>query len=160
MKIGIANEKDLLDLWGETEKSMNSTTRFFYDNIKSGNAEFWTWKNNNQIVGEIYIFKKLSDNEFADGLHTAYLCAFRIKKELQGQGYGTKLLTLVLEHIKNLGFKTATIGVEETEADNIRLYKRLGFTEKIKDSFIDPCNVNEKQIPNKCDKFWLLSKSL
>ena len=117
MKIGIANEKDLLNLWGETEKSMNSTTRFFYNNI-SGNAEFWTWKNNNQIVGEIYIFKKLSDNEFADGLHTAYLCAFRIKKELQGQGYGTKLLTLVLEHIKNLGFKTATIGVNNSTQHN------------------------------------------
>ncbi len=28
MKIGIANEKDLLELWGETEQSMNSTTRF------------------------------------------------------------------------------------------------------------------------------------
>lgn len=158
MEIRTANEKDLLNLWEETEESMKPTTRFFYENIQHGNADFWTWNNNDQIVGELYVFKKLSDNEFADGIHTAYMCAFRIIRELRGQGYGTKLLTTVLEHIKDMGFKAATIGVDETETDNIRLYKRLGFTEKIKDSFVDPCNVDERQIPNSCGKFWLLRK--
>ncbi|WP_234119332.1 hypothetical protein [Clostridium hydrogenum] len=46
------------------------------------------------------------------------------------------------------------------ETDNIRLYKRMGFTEKIKDSFVDPCNVDEKQMPNSCEKIWLLGKNL
>lgn len=100
--------------------------------------EFWTWENNNQIVGEIYIFKKLSDNEFADGIYTAYLFAFRIKKELQGQGYGTKLLTLVLEHIKNLGLKTATIGVNEIEADKYTLIQKVGIHRKNKEFIYRP----------------------
>lgn len=160
MEIRQADERVLLNLWQETEKSMEPTTRFFYDNIKNGNAEFWTCNDDNQIVGEIYVFKKLSDNEFADGIHRAYLCAFRIIKELRGQGLGTKLLTTVLEHIKNMGFEIATIGVDETETDNIRLYKRIGFTEKIKDSFVDPCNLDENQMPNSCEKFWLLRKNL
>ncbi|MEG2289684.1 MAG: GNAT family N-acetyltransferase [Clostridium sp.] len=68
----------------------------------------------NEIVGELYVFKKLSDSEFADGIHTAYLCAFRIIKELRGQGYGTKLIA----------------------------------------------NVDDNQIPNACEKFWLLKKQL
>ncbi|MEG2917910.1 MAG: GNAT family N-acetyltransferase [Clostridium sp.] len=106
------------------------------------------------------MFLKLSDSEFADGIHTAYLCAFRIIKELRGQGYGTKLIDTVLEHIKELGFKAVTIGVDETETDNLRLYKRIGFTQKIKDSFSDPCNVDDNQIPNACEKFWLLKKQL
>ena len=81
MEIRQANEKVLLNLWKETEKSMEATTRFFYHNIKDGNAEFWTGNKDNQIIGELYVFNKLSDNEFADGIHTAYLCAFRIIKE-------------------------------------------------------------------------------
>lgn len=160
MEIRQANETTLLNLWQETEKRMEPTTRFFYDNIKSGNAEFWTLCDDNQIVGELYIFKKLSDTEFADGIHTAYLCAFRIIKELRGQGFGTKLLTTVLEHIKDMGFENATIGVDETETDNIRLYNRMGFTEKLKYSSVDPCNVDENQKPNSCEKFWLLRKNL
>jgi hypothetical protein len=42
MEIRKANEKVLLNLWKETAESMEPTTRFFYDNIKNGNAEFWT----------------------------------------------------------------------------------------------------------------------
>ena len=139
---------------------MKSTTRFFYDNIKNGNAQFWTLNKNNQIIGELYAFKKLSDNEFADGTYTVYLCAFRIIKELRGQGFGTKLLETVLDNMKDMGLKIATIGVDETETNNIRLYKKMGFTEKVKDSFVDPCNVDENQMPKTCDKFWLLRKNL
>lgn len=160
MEIKLANEKDLLNLWEETKESMEPTTRFFYKNIKNGNAEFWTWNNDNQIVGELYVFKELSDYEFADGINTAYLCAFRVIKELRGKGFGTKLLVKVLEHLKDMGFEAATIGVDETEIDNIKLYRRMGFTEKIKDSFVDPCNVDKNQIPNSCEKFWLLRKKL
>lgn len=160
MEIRQANEEVLLNLWQETEKDMKPTTWFFYDNIKNSNAEFWTWNKDNQIVGELYVFKKLSDNDFADGIHNAYLCAFRMNKELRGQGFGTKLLATVLEHIKDMGFETATIGVDETETDNLRLYKRIGFIDKVKDSFVDPCNIDEDQCPNSCEKFWLLRKNL
>ena len=160
MEIRLADEKDLLTLWQETTENMEPTTRFFYENIKSRNAEFWTWNKDNQIVEELYVFKRLPDKEFADGVHTAYLCAFRITKELRGQGFGTRLLATVLEHIKDMGFEAATIGVDEIETDNIRLYKKMGFTEKIKDSLVDPCNAHEKQMPNPCNKFWLLRKRL
>lgn len=34
MDIRTANERELLNLWEETEESMKPTTRFFYDNIK------------------------------------------------------------------------------------------------------------------------------
>lgn len=43
MNIQKATEDDMLKLWEETVESMVPTTRFFYQNIKSGNAEFWTW---------------------------------------------------------------------------------------------------------------------
>ena len=59
------------------------TSEFFQDNMESGNAEFWTMEDNGRLVGELYIFFQLTDQDFADGETTAYLCAFRIAEELR-----------------------------------------------------------------------------
>ena len=43
MKIRRAAEHELLELWGyESIHTASSNAKFFCDNIKSGNAEFWT----------------------------------------------------------------------------------------------------------------------
>lgn len=153
----------MLHLWKrEHYDSMapSPTALFFVQNIESGNAEFWALEDNGQIIGEIYIFWRLDDRDFADGKSRAYLCAFRVKKGYRGKGYGTFLIKNILEYVKSKGVPIATIGVAETEEQNIRLYHRLGFTHKIKDCFEDPCNVNEEMEPNSCPCFWLLSKDL
>ena len=109
---------------------------------------------------ELYVFFKLEDYDFADGNEKAYLCAFRIAEEYRHQGLGTTLITFVMDQLKQQGIKKVTIGVDETEEDNYRLYQRLGFDNKMKDSFVDPCNVDCMRNPKKCDCFWLLSKDL
>ena len=50
--------------------------------------------------------------------------------------------------------------VDETEADNIRLYRRLGFEKKRKDCTSDPCARNKKMEPKECPVFWLLYQDL
>jgi len=62
--------------------------------------------------------------------------------------------------MKDLGFTKASIAVDETETDNQRLYERLGFTRKIKDSYVDPCCVDEQMKPKACGKIYLLEKVL
>ena len=74
------------------------------------------------------------------------------------QGYGSILLKEVLEYIKNKGIQIVTIGVDETEDQNIRMYNRFGFTNKIKDCFEDPCNVYSEMKPKASPCFWLLAK--
>lgn len=160
MKIRQADENELLKLWREEEEHMSPTTSFFFHQIKKKNAEFWTYDWGGQLAGELYVFKELEDKEFADGKDRVYLCAFRIIKVLRGQGYGTKLMNHVLSHLKEEGYKTVTIGVDETEEDNIRLYHRIGFLEKVKDCTIDPCGRDENMQPVKYPKFWLLKKEL
>lgn len=59
-----------------------------------------------------------------------------------------------------MNFKYVTIGVEPEEEANIRLYKRMGFTEKIKTPDEDPCDVNKDFMPMKCTKYILLRKTL
>jgi len=136
------------------------TSEFFGDNIRSGNAEFWTIEVNQILIGELYIFKSLNNRQFANGDTTAYLCAFRISKSFRGKGYGTALINRVFDRLKVLGFKYVTIGVEEDEKANMHLYNRLGFIERIETFNYDPCDVNEDYLPVLCTEFTLLRKTL
>lgn len=161
MKIIKATEREMISLWGYNNvDSVSPTTLFFAQNISSGNAEFWTLNDNGQIIGELYVFWELSDKDFADGKNRAYLCAFRIKQEYRGKGYGSFLLKEILEYIKNKGIQIVTIGVDQTEEQNIRMYHRFGFTDKIKDCFYDPCNVDNEMKPKSSPCFGLFAKSL
>ncbi|MGN1096083.1 MAG: GNAT family N-acetyltransferase [Eubacteriales bacterium] len=161
MEIRKATEKEMLTLWGYKNcDKISPTARFFSDNILSGNAEFWTIDNNGELIGELYFFKNLTDKDFADGQTRAYLCAFRIRSDYRGKGFGSRLLQTVLLHIKASGFNIATIGVEENAEANIRLYERHGFVTRIKDCVIDPCNMDNEMNPRPCPRFHLLSKNL
>lgn len=160
MLIRKATGDEMLSLWDQNLKIMSPTTLFFYDNIKKGNAEFWTYDMDGDLVGELYVFKNLEDKDFADGETRTYLCAFRIIKDLRGKGYGTQLITHVIKHVREEGFKAVTIGVDKTEEDNIRLYHKIGFSEKIKDCIFDPCDVDQKMKAKPCSVYWLLKKNL
>jgi hypothetical protein len=50
--------------------------------------------------------------------------------------------------------------VEYSEEANIRLYRRLGFTEFIKDCVFDPCSMDENMEPEPHTGFHLLMKRL
>lgn len=161
MKIRKATENEMLALWEyESLEGATPTAQFFYKNIKSGNADFWTLDDEGRLLGELYVFYNLEDKDFANGKDRAYLCAFRIEKELRGQGLGTNLIKSVMKEIKAQGYRTVTIGVDETEEANIRLYHRLGFQRKIKDCYRDPCARDNDMEPKPCSCFWLLSKDL
>lgn len=161
MEIRKATEKEMLALWGYRNcDALSSTARFFSKNILSGNAEFWTIDNNGELIGELYAFKNLMDKDFADGRTRAYLCAFRISESYRRKGFGSRLMEAVLAHIKGCGFSSVTIGVEETGEANIRLYKRFGSDTKIKDCFVDPCDMDNEMKSKACPCFWLLSKNL
>ena len=161
MEIRKAADQEMLRLWGyETMDSAPPTALFFAQNISSGSAELWTLNDNGQVIGELSVFWQLEDQDFADGKDRAYLCAFRVKSEYRGKGCGSFLLKAVLEHVKNRGVSIATIGVDETEERNIRMYHRFGFTNKTKDCFEDPCDVDGGMRPKASPCFWLLAKNL
>ncbi len=155
MLIRRASSREMLSLWSEPA----ANARFFCKNIDSDNCEFWTIEDNAQLVGELYIFKRVSDPDFADGTNRAYLCAFRIAEPLRGQGLGTALMNRVLERVGELGFSEVTIGVAESEVANVRLYKRLGFKFLVKTCTLDPCQVDDNGDPVP-EEFVLLRKDL
>ena len=161
MLIRKATCEEMLRLWGYQDTThVSPTARFFYQNISTGNAVFWTLDHDGELIGELYIFSDLDDKDFADGKTKAYLCAFRIKESYRGQGLGSALLEYVLKRLQESGIQEVTIGVEESEEANVALYRRFGFTEKVKDCFEDPCAIGEDMKPQKCHPFWLLSQKL
>ena len=160
MLIRKASGEEMLNLWGfEDPEQAPPTARFFYQNISSGNAVFWTVEHDGELIGELYVFFNIDeDNDFADGSTTAYLCAFRVKKEYRGQGLGSRMMEKALSDLKARGFRRAAIGVSEER--NEKLYRRMGFCTKIKDYFFDPCARDGHMRPEPDAGFRLLAKDL
>ena len=150
-----ATGEEMLRLWGYTNaEEASPTARFFCCNLADGNAVFWTVERDGALIGELYAFFDLEDKDFADGKTTAYLCAFRIRKNFRGQGLGSRLMGTVLNDLRSRGFRRATIGV--SDARNERLYRRMGFTETVKDCYLDPCARDEAMQPERDDAGYLL----
>ena len=151
----------MLSVWEyDSFEEATPTARFFYKNIESGNAVFWSVRCAGEIVGELYTFYDLEDKDFADGRITAYLCAFRVEKSYRGQGLGSMLMEAALSHLKENGYTHATIGVGMTEEDNKAMYRHMGFNTTIKDCFFDPCARDKEMKPKADEGFILLSKEL
>ena len=162
MLIRKATGEEMLKLWGYQDvHSASTTAKFYYRHISSGNAVFWTLDNGGDLIGELYVFMNLDDKDFADGKTTAYLCAFRVKECYRGQGLGSRIMETALAELKELGFRSATIGVGSDKPQNIQLYRRLGFNKKVKDCHYDPCGMDENGQPEyEEDAWWLLAKRL
>lgn len=161
MKIRKADAEEMLKLWGYADAAQASpTARFFYRSISSGNAVFWTVDHEGELIGELYAFKDIEeDKDFADGKTTAYLCAFRIKKDYRGLGLGSRLMSAVLADLKTAGFIRATIGVSD---DSLRkMYQHMGFATDVKICHYDPCARDENMQPEyDREGYWLLAKDL
>lgn len=160
MQIRRATGEEMLRLWGYSDaETATPTARFFYRSLADGNAVFWTVEHGGELIGELYAFLALSDRDFADGATTAYLCAFRVRKGFRGQGIGKKLMETALAELKTMGFCRATIGVDD--ARNERFYRRMGFTRKVKDCYVDPCAMDENMQPVRDEAgYVLLSEEL
>jgi len=155
----IIREADLFEFTALWDGDAAAGVQFF-EYLKNGAAELWVAETDGNITGDLYLFFKLSDGDFADGKNKAHITNFSVKPELRGQGIGTKLLQRVFERLRQGGFTDVTIGVSESEAENIRLYQRLGFTAEVKRYSQDPICVNSDKSPVATAEFLLLSKYL
>lgn len=161
MRIIQRGGREMLTLWGYGSlDAAPPTARFFYVNIESGNALFWALEDAGAIVGELYVFRELEDRDFADGVTTAYLCAFRVREEYRGRGFGSRLMETSLADLRARGFRRATIGVGMDEEANKAMYRHMGFETEIKACYADPCAMDEQMRPRPDEGFLLLSKSL
>ena len=64
MHIRTASAAEMLALWGENPDHPSPTARFNCENIESGSATLFVWDRSGVLVGELYLFRSLSDPDF------------------------------------------------------------------------------------------------
>ena len=62
-----------------------------------------------------------------DGKTITNLNALRIEKRFEGQGHISRMVKLMENHARELGYETITIGVDECEARNRAIYDHWGY---------------------------------
>ena len=114
-----SGEDDLYESVNILESSNRLTTKKEdLPDVQTGEAFKVTFYDNGKYIGEASV----SDDY--DGDKLCFIYNVEVKKELRGQGYGTKIMKYMIEkyHVKSL----------QVEQDNnvaIHLYKKLGFRE-------------------------------
>ena len=105
------------------EKSTISYLGFLNDEII---CEATAYIKDSAFIGDICEPSGLLSNSMA------YLAAFRINKEYEGQGYFSKLYQFVENDLKERGYTELSLGVSPCEVRNIEIYFHLGFRDYIK----------------------------
>lgn len=145
MDIRIGTIDEFKKLWNCSD---TPTYTYFLNHIEKDTVEFWTVEIDQELIAELYIFWNSEDVEEADGKARAYLCAFRVSKKYQNMGIGTKLMNRVIERIYEKGFSEITIGIDQREYRKLHtLYQKYGFTELVKESFVDLHYLDEDYKP-------------
>ena len=99
--------------------------------LNNDNSVFLAATENGEVIG--YIGAEVIIDE-------GYIYNVAVTEKRRGQGVGSRLMETVLARAQTLGFSEVTIGVDERETQNVRLYRRFGFVRKVKQARFDPCN--------------------
>lgn len=105
------------------------------ERVKNGQSIAYYGILDGKIICEVTAMLDKCIVQNCDGLvdeKTAYLCAFRTIEKYQNRGYFSKLFDFMICDLKGRGYEKVTLGVEPIEADNLKIYKHLGFNEWIK----------------------------
>ena len=156
MTIRKATTDDFNALWRGPELA----GRQFAAHLANNTAELWIAEENEKVIGRIYFFTALTDDDFANGSTRAYITNFHVKSSFRGQGIGTQLINAIFTRLKQRGFTEATIGVDEAEESNARMYEKLGFTNTIKKCSACPICTDDNGNPFDMSEFLLLMKTL
>ncbi|MCK4870837.1 MAG: ribosomal protein S18-alanine N-acetyltransferase [Gammaproteobacteria bacterium] len=94
------------------------TSGVIKDSLKQ--YECWGLKNNDELIGYIFFTLRTGECEILN------LC---IAPKHQCHGYGTTLLTAILNHAKHQKIKMAFLEVRNSNQQALKLYDKLGFNE-------------------------------
>ncbi len=103
-------------------------TEKFRKEIENGNRVVFIYKINDEFIAEIAYVFDMNDTDYTIPNQRIYISRLIVKKEYRNQGIGGILIDYILDKIKKMGYKEATIGVDKDNVTAIHLYKKKGFT--------------------------------
>lgn len=103
-------------------------TEKFRREIENGNRVVFIYKIDNDFIGEIAYVLNMNDTDYTIPNQRIYISRLIVKKEYRNQGIGGILIDYILEHVKEMGYTEATIGVDKDNTPALHLYQKKGFT--------------------------------
>lgn len=103
-------------------------TEKFRNEIENGNRVVFIYRINDEFIGEIACVFDMKDSDYTIPKKRIYISRLIVKKEYRNQGIGGILIDFILEQVKEMGYKEATIGVDKDNVSALNLYKKKGFT--------------------------------
>lgn len=96
--------------------------------LNSSVADVYVVYSHDKVVGELTVaYSSDMDDERCISHQRVYIEAFRVRKDLRNQHYGTTLMNYVLNELYSRGFSEVTIGVEFTNERAKYIYDSFGF---------------------------------
>ena len=114
--------KDLFS-YNDPEEMIQSNSQ----KIESGEIDIFGLFSNKVLIGELRAMYSNSDERFAQKGKRAYLYAFRIHENHQGEGLGKQLLKYVVDNLSQNGYTEFTVGVEDENERAKHIYQSFGF---------------------------------
>ena len=124
-KLNIKDYKKCNNIWNMKKCEF---TEKFYKEIEDGNRVVFIYKINDEFVGEIAYVLDMKDSDYTITNKRIYISRLIVKKEYRNKGIGGILVDFILEKVKEMGYKEATIGVDKDNMSALHLYKKKGFT--------------------------------
>ena len=103
----------------------------------ASNEDSWkTAKENEKVVrpfaiycdGKMVGFTMFAfDEEYRDPNDRYWLWRFMIDENLQGKGYGTVALQVIIQYFKNHGANNVRLSTKETNVTALSMYRKAGF---------------------------------
>ncbi len=98
--------------------------KLYYEDFGSGNADYcFVAEDDGKVVGAVWT--RIMDDYGHVDMETPSF-AISLIKEYRGKGIGTELMRKMLEHLKDQGFKQASLAVQKSNYA-VRMYEKVGF---------------------------------
>lgn len=154
-------ERDLAALeWDGQYRHYRRVFKANYDDMQRGQRMLWVAEFDGVLVGQVFVQLLSSDPDYADGARRAYLYAFRVRPEQQGQGLGTRLMERAEADLVERGFRVAVIAAGRDNPRAKSLYERLGYRVFAEDpgewSYVD----DQGKTVRASEPAWLMRKVL
>ncbi len=103
------------------------STEQFRQEIEQGNRIVYVYEKGSEFIGEIAMVIKNDDPDYTVEGQRVYISRLIVKREYRNEGIGGMLIDYLLEVIKDMGYKEASIGVNKDNAAALHLYRKKGF---------------------------------
>lgn len=133
LSVNIMSQEELPQLfdlfeYSDQEEMIRSNTKMIEDQI----VVFFGLYSDSTLIGEVRVKFSDIDPEIASFGNRAYIYALRICSNHRNKGYATYLMQTVMSYLNSNGYSEYSIGVEDDNFPAQKLYRKLGFVQKVK----------------------------